>query len=145
MRHAVESDIPTLVAMLLDDELGQTRESADDLTPYREAFARVQQDPNTRLMVATIDGAIVGTLTLTVLHGLSRKGASRALVEAVRVRSELRSRGIGAQMMQWAMDEARRLGCSRMQLTSDVRRVDAHRFYERLGFAASHTGFSIGL
>lgn len=141
MRRATRDDVPALVALLVDDALGATREDPSDLTPYLAAFERVQASVNTHLMVAELDGAVVGTLTLTVLPGLSRKGASRANIEAVRVASRLRSQGIGTQMMEWALAEATRLGCRRMQLTSDVTRLDAHRFYERLGFDASHLGF----
>ena len=145
MRTATASDIPALVAMLVDDELGASRETPDELVPYQAAFARVQAATNTQLMVAELDGEVVGTLTLTVLHGLSRQGASRANVEAVRVAKSLRSKGIGTQMMQWAVEEAKRQGCRRMQLTSDTRRLDAHRFYTRLGFDASHVGFTLTL
>lgn len=143
IRDAVEDDVPALVAMLMDDDLGATREDATNLEPYLAAFQRIQASPETQLMVAELDGVLVGTLTLTILFGLSRKGAARANVEAVRVRSDYRNRGIGQQMMQWAIVEAKRQGCRRVQLTSDVRREDAHRFYERLGFKPSHTGFSM--
>lgn len=142
MRRATADDVPTLVAMLLDDPLGASRESAHDLTPYYEGFERVQGSPNTHLMVAVLDDTVVGTLTLTVLPGLSRQGSSRANVEAVRVVSALRGQGIGTQMMEWSMEVARLLGCRRVQLTSDTSRTDAHRFYERLGFDASHVGFT---
>lgn len=142
MRRATTADVPALVAMLLDDALGATRESADDLTPYFEGFTRVEASPNTHLMVAVLDGEVVGTLTLTVLPGLSRQGSSRANIEAVRVVSALRSQGIGSQMMEWAMEVARLLGCRRVQLTSDTSRTDAHRFYEHLGFEPSRVGFT---
>lgn len=145
MRKAVGDDVPALVAMLMDDDLGASRENAENLGPYLAAFERIQASPETQLMVAEVDGRLVGTLTLTILFGLSRQGAARANVEAVRVVSEYRNRGIGQQMMEWAIAEAKRQGCRRVQLTSDVRRIAAHRFYERLGFEASHTGFSMTL
>ena len=143
MREAVKADVPALVAMLIDDELGAAREDATNLEPYLAAFERIQGSPETRLMVAEIDSILVGTLTLTIFFGLSRQGATRANIEAVRVRSEYRNQGIGRQMMEWAIAEAKRQGCRRVQLTTDLRRIDAHRFYQRLGFEASHTGFSM--
>lgn len=141
MRTATIEDVPALVQLLLDDPLGAEREAAQDLTPYLEAFERIEASTNTHLMVACSGRNIVGTLTLTVLPGLSRRGASRANVESVRVASAYRSRGVGTQMMQWAVDTARALGCRRIQLTSDVSRIHAHRFYKRLGFDDSHLGF----
>lgn len=141
MRRATIADIPALVRLLVDDPLGAEREDADDLQPYLEAFARIEASPNTHLMVAEHHGRVVGTLTLTVLPGLSRRGATRANVEAVRVAGAMRGQGIGTEMMQWAIDTARALGCRRLQLTSDVSRRQAHRFYKRLGFDDSHLGF----
>ncbi|WP_206305949.1 GNAT family N-acetyltransferase [Streptomyces sp. RFCAC02] len=141
LRPAAAEDVPAIVAMLADDILGATRENPADLTPYRAAFDRLAADPSQHLLVAELDGRTVGCLQLTVLHGLSRQGRSRALIEAVRVDSALRGRGIGGTMIRLAVEEARRLGCALVQLTSDNTRKDAHRFYERLGFRATHTGF----
>ncbi|MEC3973817.1 GNAT family N-acetyltransferase [Amycolatopsis sp. H20-H5] len=131
--------------MLVDDQLGATRDSADDLGPYLKAFEDIEADPNQLLMVADEAGETVGTLQLTFIPGLSRRGALRCLVEAVRVRADHRGSGLGGELMHWSIEESRRRGCALVQLTSDASRVDAHRFYERLGFAASHTGFKLAL
>lgn len=145
MRRATSADVPDIVAMLADDPLGAHRENPADPTPYLAAFERVAADPHQHLMVAEYEGRTVGTLQLTVLPGLSRQGASRALIEAVRVAAPYRGNGLGGELITWAVAEARRLGCALVQLTSDASRVDAHRFYERLGFAASHLGFKMVL
>ncbi|MGD9485537.1 GNAT family N-acetyltransferase [Streptomyces sp. TRM70308] len=141
IRRATEDDLAAIVAMLADDPLGATRETPDDLGPYRTAYAALAADPRQHLVVAERAGRAVGTLQLTVVPGLSRRGAERALVEAVRVHADERGSGLGSELVRWAVDEARRLGCTLVQLTSDASRTDAHRFYERLGFTASHVGF----
>lgn len=143
IRPATADDLPVLVGMLADDPLGAARESPDDLAPYRAAFARIAADPNQHLVIAERDGRPAGTLQLTVVPGLSRQGADRALVEAVRVHTDERGTGLGTELLNWAVAEARRRGCALVQLTSDATRVDAHRFYERLGFEASHLGFKM--
>jgi len=135
--------VPAIVAMLADDALGATRESPDDLTPYRKAFQDIDADPNQFLAVADRDGEVVGTLQLTYLPGLSRKGGTRAQIEAVRVRATERGTGLGSQLITWAVDQARQRGCILVQLTTDTARTDAHRFYEQLGFTASHLGFKL--
>lgn len=140
LRRAVREDLPALVALLADDVLGATRESAD-LRPYERAFAAVDADPAHVLVVAEVDGEVVGTLQLTVLPGLSRRGALRAQLEAVRVAAPHRSSGLGGALVTWAGEEARRRGCALVQLTTDARREDAHRFYARLGYEPSHVGF----
>jgi GNAT superfamily N-acetyltransferase len=129
--------------MLADDELGSTREDLSDPTPYDRAFDRLSADPNQHLVVAEIDGAVVGTLQLSVIPGLSPRGTTRSVIEGLRVAGAARGRGLGAEMIRWAVDESRRLGCSLVQLTSDATRTDARRFYERLGFTASHIGFKL--
>ncbi|AKH83431.1 GNAT family acetyltransferase [Streptomyces sp. CNQ-509] len=141
IRRATAADVPAIVAMLADDPLGATRESPGDPAPYEDAFVRIDADPGQHLVVAERDGRVVGTVQLTVIPGLSRRGATRALIEAVRVHREERGGGLGTQLIEWAVEEARRRGCAVVQLTSDATRTDAHRFYERLGFAASHVGF----
>ncbi|GAA0469543.1 GNAT family N-acetyltransferase [Streptomyces olivaceiscleroticus] len=141
IRRATEADIPAIVALLADDPLGATRESPDDLTPYRTAYKRLADDPNQHLVVAEHDGRVVGTLQLTLIPGLSRRGATRSIVEGVRIHSEERGSGLGTRLMDWAVEESRALGVQLVQLTSDATRVDAHRFYERIGFEASHLGF----
>ncbi|GEB53145.1 GNAT family acetyltransferase [Streptomyces cacaoi] len=145
VRRATGDDVPDIVAMLADDPLGAARENPADLGPYRAAFARIDEDPNQHLVVAALDGKTVGTLHLTVIPGLSRRGATRALIEAVRVHGDARGSGLGTRLIEWAVAEARRLGCVLVQLTSDATRIDAHRFYERLGFEASHLGFKMQL
>ncbi len=137
--------MPAIVAMLADDALGATRESPDDLTPYRKAFQDIDADPNQFLAVADRDGEVVGTMQLTYMPGLSRKGGTRAQIEGVRVRSTERGTGLGSQLITWAVDQARERGCILVQLTTDTTRTDAHRFYEQLGFTASHLGFKLTL
>ncbi|MDT0463194.1 GNAT family N-acetyltransferase [Streptomyces gibsoniae] len=145
IRRAVVEDVPAIVALLADDPLGAQRESPDDLTPYLAALGRVDSDPNQHLMVAVRDDRIIGTLQLTIIPGLSRMGANRSIIEGVRIHAEERGSGLGTQLIEWAIDESRRLDCQLVQLTSDISRTDAHRFYERLGFEASHVGFKIRL
>ncbi|MBO1417618.1 GNAT family N-acetyltransferase [Streptomyces sp. FH025] len=145
IRRATEDDLPAIVAMLADDPLGATRESPDDLTPYRTAFARIDGDPHQHLVVADRAGRAVGTLQLTVVPGLSRKGATRAIIESVRIHADERGSGLGSELIRWAVERSRELGADLVQLTSDATRTDAHRFYERLGFEASHLGFKLKL
>uniref|UniRef100_A0AAU2VSN4 GNAT family N-acetyltransferase n=1 Tax=Streptomyces sp. NBC_00008 TaxID=2903610 RepID=A0AAU2VSN4_9ACTN len=145
IRAAAIDDLPEIVALLADDPLGAERESPDDLTPYLAAFRRLAGDPNQHLMVAVRADRIVGTLQLTVVPGLSRRGSTRSVVEGVRVHTDERGSGLGTLLMRWAVDESRRQGCRLVQLTSDASRTDAHRFYERLGFVASHVGFKLAL
>lgn len=149
LRPAVADDLPALVALLADDPLGSSREAAADsdaeLAPYRRAFAVLDADPAHLLLVAVDGGAAVGTCQLSFVPGLARRGALRAQLEAVRVREDFRGRGLGAAMIGWAIQEARRRGCALVQLTTDKRRTDAHRFYERLGFVASHEGMKLHL
>ncbi|WP_329615125.1 GNAT family N-acetyltransferase [Streptomyces brevispora] len=145
IRAAGDDDLSEIVAMLADDPLGAGRESPDDLAPYRAAFQRLADDPNQHLMVAVRTGRIVGTLQLTVIPGLSRRGSTRSVVEGVRIHADERGSGLGTRMIQWAVDESRRQDCQLVQLTSDATRTDAHHFYERLGFVASHVGFKLAL
>ncbi|WP_419996504.1 GNAT family N-acetyltransferase [Streptomyces boninensis] len=141
IRPATRADIPDIVAMLAYDPIAAQRESPDDLTPYNTAFDRLADDPNQHLVVAVRDGRTVGTLQLTIIPGLSRQGTIRSIVEAVRIHHTERGSGLGTELMEWAEQESRRLGCALVQLTSDARREDAHRFYERLGYEATHVGF----
>ncbi|MFF7793668.1 GNAT family N-acetyltransferase [Streptomyces sp. NPDC007991] len=145
IRSATADDVPAIVALLADDPLGVQRESPGDLTPYLTALERLSADPNQRLVVAVRDGRVAGTLQLTVVPGLSRRGATRSIIEGVRVHAAERGSGLGTRLIEWAIDESRRQGCQLVQLTSDKTRTDAHRFYERLGFTASHTGFKLPL
>jgi GNAT superfamily N-acetyltransferase len=145
IRRATVDDLPAIVAMLADDPLGAERESPDDLTPYRAALERLEADPNQHLVVALREGRVIGTLQLTIIPGLSHRGATRALIEAVRIHADERGSGLGGQLIEWAIETARQLDCRMVQLTSDKTRTDAHRFYERLGFSASHEGFKLRL
>jgi len=140
--------VRAIVELLAADQLGATRDGADDdegLEPYRRAFEAIDADPAHLLIVAESGGEIVATMQLSFLPGLARRGALRAQIEAVRVRVDQRGSGLGGELMIWAIEEARRRGCALVQLTSDKRRTDAHRFYERLGFVASHEGFKLAL
>ncbi|MBK3625241.1 GNAT family N-acetyltransferase [Streptomyces sp. MBT49] len=145
IRAAVPDDIPAVVALLADDPLGAQRESPDDLGPYLAALERLSTDPNQRLVVAVREGRVVGTLQLTIVPGLSRRGSTRSIIEGVRVHADERGSGLGTRFMEWAIEESRRENCQLVQLTSDTARTDAHRFYERLGFVASHVGFKLQL
>ncbi|SOD85243.1 GNAT family N-acetyltransferase [Streptomyces sp. Ag109_G2-15] len=145
IRRATADDLPAIVAMLADDPLGAQRESPDDLTPYLAALERLNADPNQQLVAAVREGRVIGTLQLTLIPGLSRKGATRSIIEAVRIHADERGSGLGTQLIEWAVEESRRQNCQLVQLTSDSSRTDAHRFYERLGFTASHVGFKLQL
>ncbi|MFJ4785972.1 GNAT family N-acetyltransferase [Streptomyces sp. NPDC088794] len=145
IRPATADDVPVIVAMLADDPLGAQRESPDDPAPYLAAWERIAADPNQHLVVAVREDRVVGTLQLTVIPGLSRRGATRSIIEGVRIHADERGSGLGTQLIEWAVDESRRQNCQLVQLTSDSTRTDAHRFYERLGFTASHVGFKLQL
>lgn len=145
IRPATADDVPAIVTMLADDPLGAHRESPDDLAPYLTALRRLASDPNQHLVVAVRESRVVGTLQLTIVPGLSRRGATRSIIEAVRIHADERGSGLGTQLIEWAIEESRRQGCQLVQLTSDSSRTDAHRFYERLGFTASHVGFKLPL
>ena len=143
-RRAARADLNAIVTLLADDMLGSGRERPGD-PGYAVAFEAIDADPNQLLLVAELDGVVVGCQQITFIPGLTRKGIWRGLIEAVRVRADLRSRGIGAKFIEHAVAECRRRGCKLVQLTSHNTRRDAHRFYIRLGFHASHTGFKLEL
>lgn len=143
-RPATRADLPTILEMLADDSLGANRESADD-PGYAAAFDQIEADPRNTLIVADRAGEVVGTMQLTYIPGLSRRGGERLQIEAVRIRADQRGHGLGRTMIQWAIDQARARGCRLVQLTTDKRRVDAHRFYASLGFASSHEGMKLAL
>jgi len=133
--------VRAIVDLIAADQIGATRDGGD-LAPYERAFAAIDADPAQLLVVVTdAADAVVGTLQLTFIPGLARRGGVRAQLEAVRVRTDLRGRGLGGALFAWAIEEARRRGCALVQLTSDKRREEAHRFYGRLGFDATHEGF----
>ena len=146
-REAESADLPTILHLLADDVLGKFRERSDGPPDecYVAAFRAIAADPNHSLIVAEIDGEIAGMFQLSFLPGLSRKGSWRGQIESVRVASHCRNRGIGHQMMLHAIAACRTRGCSLIQLTSDKRRGDAHRFYGRLGFVATHEGYKLAL
>ncbi|WP_184080843.1 GNAT family N-acetyltransferase [Nocardiopsis mwathae] len=141
IRRAEAGDVPAIVALLADDPLGRLREDVEDLAVYHAAFTAIDSDPNQLLAVAERGDDVVGTLQLTFVPGLSRRAATRAQVEGVRVHRDERKSGLGGRLMEWAEREARTRGCTILQLTSDAARTDAHRFYERLGFRPTHVGF----
>ena len=145
IRRARRDDVGAIVGMLADDALGRARERIEDPLPasYFDAFDRVDRDPNLALVVAEEQGRVVGCLQLCILPGLSSQGASRALIEDVRVASDHRSRGIGEQLVQWAIGEARARSCKLVELLTHHTRADAQRFYERIGFQRSHVGMTI--
>jgi ribosomal protein S18 acetylase RimI-like enzyme len=146
VRRARRDDVAAVVGMLADDPLGSGRERLEDPLPpsYFRAFDAVDRSPDIQLVVAEdASGAVVGCLQLCILPGLSSQGASRALIEDVRVASQCRSRGIGEQLVQWAMAEARARGCKLVELLTHHTRVEAQRFYKRLGFAPSHVGMTL--
>jgi len=145
LRPARGDDVAAIIAMLADDHLGRARERLEEPLPklYYDAFERVSSDPNIHLIVAEEGGNVVGCLQLCILPGLSSQGAPRGLIEDVRVASDRRSRGIGERLVQWALEEARGKGCKLVELLTHHTRVDAQRFYERIGFSRSHVGMTM--
>jgi ribosomal protein S18 acetylase RimI-like enzyme len=145
IRLARREDVAAIVAMLADDHLGRARERVEDPLPlpYYQAFERVERDQNLTLVVAESEGRVVGCLQLAVLAGISSQGGLRGLLEDVRVASDCRSRGIGEQLVQWAIAEAKTRGCNLVELLTHSSRVDAQRFYKRLGFSLSHAGMTV--
>ncbi len=146
-RTARLTDLAAIVGLLADDDLGRERETlSDPVDPcYVEAFAAIEADPHQRLVVVEHGDVIIGTLQLTFIPGLARRGAWRGQIEAVRIGETWRAHGIGQKMFEWAIAECARHGCTLVQLTTDKHRVDAHRFYEKLGFVASHEGYKLTL
>jgi ribosomal protein S18 acetylase RimI-like enzyme len=148
IRRARHDDVGKIVAMLADDPLGRERERIEEPLPecYFQAFAKLDADPNIKLVVAQDGrGDVVGCLQLGIMPGLSSLGASRGLIADVRVAADRRGRGIGEQMVRWAVEEARARGCKLVELLTHHTRVEAQRFYERLGFSRSHVGMTIRL
>jgi ribosomal protein S18 acetylase RimI-like enzyme len=149
IRTANRDDVPAIVALLADDPLGRTRETPGELQPYLAAFADMAAQGGNIALVAERDiptgTDVVGCLQLTILPGLSRRGAKRGQIEGVRVNTACRGLGIGERLIRHAIETARTAGCSLVQLTSDNSRPAAHRFYGRLGFIASHAGFKLAL
>ena len=146
-RTAQAADLERIVQLLADDPLGRGRETFSVPLPrgYVEAFEAISADANNELVVAERAGAVVGVLQITYIPNLSHGGAWRALIEGVRVAAEVRSTGLGRRLFEWAIERARQRGCRLVQLTSDKARPDAIRFYESLGFVASHEGMKLSL
>ncbi|MEJ8570871.1 GNAT family N-acetyltransferase [Microbaculum marinum] len=146
-RRARAADVAAIVAMLADDPLGSRREDLSEPVAacYRAAFEAIDADPNQLLAVAEVGEATVGCLQLSFIPGLSRKGMWRGQIESVRISSSARGSGLGRLMIGWAIEECRRRDCGLVQLTTDKSRTDARRFYESLGFSASHEGMKLAL
>jgi len=147
IREATENDLTAIVALFADDPLGGHGDTTDPqaLPDYRAAFARIAASPNETLYVAELDAEVVGTFQTMVTTTLTARGSSNMIIEAVQTRADMRGRGIGAAMIEFAVEKARADGMRLVQLTSNAARKDAHRFYQRLGFKASHIGFKIRL
>ncbi|MBC7900571.1 MAG: GNAT family N-acetyltransferase [Saprospiraceae bacterium] len=146
-RQATREDLPEIIRMLADDVLGSTRERYETPLPttYVKAFEEIDEDKNNELIVAALDGAVIGTLQLTFTPSISFQGGKRATVESVRVDEKYRGHGIGREMMLWAIERAKEKKCISMQLTTNSDRKDAHRFYESLGFTGTHLGMKLKL
>jgi ribosomal protein S18 acetylase RimI-like enzyme len=146
-RTARREDLQQIVRLLAEDPLGAQRERYEEPLPqaYLDAFERMSRQPGNRILLAVDDGEVAGCLQLTLIAGLSRQGLTRAQIEGVRVAKDRRRSGIGEGLMSQAIEIARAEGCGLVQLTTDQRRADAHRFYERLGFVASHLGMKLAL
>ena len=146
-RDATATDLAFIVRLIAEDAVAETPDRTDqpDHPRYLAALAAIDSDPNQRLVVAEYEGQPAGTLQLTFIPGIARLGEMRCIIEAVHIAPDLRSRGLGSQMIRWAIEEARARGCGLVQLTSNKKRIDAHRFYQRLGFAQSHEGFKLSL
>jgi ribosomal protein S18 acetylase RimI-like enzyme len=142
IRRAIQDDVPTILALLMDDDLGKLREDSS-LKSYEDAFETISRDENQFLGVADLDSKLVGCFQITFIPGLSRRGMWRAQIESVRIARALRGQELGTIMMQWAIVRARERGCGLVQLNSDKTRLEAHSFYEALGFKASHEGFKL--
>ncbi len=147
MREAREADLPGIVQMLSEDQMASHREAPElPLDPaYLEAFRVLDAAPDQMLAVAEIDGRLVGTMQISFLPGLAMRGAWRGQIEAVRIDSSVRGQGLGSRMIEWAVERCRERGCLLVQLTSNLARTDAHRFYEKLGWKKSHAGFKLML
>lgn len=146
-RQVILDDLPVIVELLADDPVGAERERFSHPLPdaYVSAFVAIDADPNNELTVACVSGRVVGVLQLTFIPYLTYKGSWRGLIEGVRVAQEYRSQGIGRQLIKWAIERAKARGCRMVQLTTDKARPDALRFYEQLGFQATHEGMKLHL
>jgi GNAT superfamily N-acetyltransferase len=144
-RVAQRADLEAIIGLLIDDDLGTTRERSDDLSPYESAFEDIAADPNNEILVCEEDGAIVACLQLTYIPNLTHRGARRALIEGVRVARSHRGSGLGSRIIRFAVARASSRGCRMVQLTTDQQRPEALRFYENLGFKNTHHGLKLHL
>ncbi|GAA2133259.1 GNAT family N-acetyltransferase [Actinomadura napierensis] len=145
VRAATRDDLPAVLALLADEEKVVDPASVVVTEAYERAFAAIDDDPRNEMLVLVDGGTVVGCLQATYIPGLGKGGAERALIEAVRVRADRRGGGLGRTLMDGAIARARARGCAIVQLTSNKRREDAHRFYVSIGFARSHEGFKLAL
>jgi GNAT superfamily N-acetyltransferase len=147
IRRAREADLPLLIALFASDDLGGHGDTEDDAAfeDYLKAFHAINASQNEQLFVAEVDGEVVGTFQIVFTRTLSGRGSLSMIIEAVQTRADRRGQGIGAQMIEHAIEEARRRNCRLVQLTSNAIRTDAHRFYERLGFEGTHYGYKFNL
>jgi len=146
-RKATRSDLPDIIRLLADDQIGASREKYEEplLPSYYSAFDAIDSDKNSQLIVAELDNKIIGTLQLTFITYLTFQGGRRALIEEVRIDKSVRNQGFGKMMMEWAIQQAKENGCHLVQLTSNKQRTQALKFYEQLGFIASHEGMKLYL
>ena len=146
-RRATKADLPSIVRLLADDELGSQRERDKEPLPesYYSAYEEIHKDPNHELIVAELNGEVMGTLHLMFLPSISFQGGLRAQIESVRIDNQHQNRGIGSQMMKWAIERSKARGAHIVQLTTHKTRGDAHRFYQRLGFKGTHLGMKLSL
>lgn len=146
-REARKEDLEQIIQMLADDELGKSRERYEQPLPsaYTEAFEAIERDTNNELIVSCIDDKVIAVLQLTFTPYLTYQGGIRATIEGVRTSKEMRGKGIGAELIQWAISRAKGRGCHVVQLTTDKKRPEALRFYEKLGFSNTHEGLKLHL
>ena len=146
-RRATKADLPSIVRLLTDDDLGSQRERVEEPLPesYYSAYEEIHKDPNHELIVAELNGEVIGTFHLMFLPSISFQGGLRAQIESVRIDTRYQNRGLGSQMMKWAIERAKARGAHIVQLTTHKSREDAHRFYERLGFKGTHLGMKLSL
>ena len=146
-RRATKTDLPSIVRLLADDDLGSQRERDEEPLPesYYSAYEEIHEDPNHELIVAELNGEVIGTLHLMLLPSISFQGGLRAQIESVRIDNQHQNQGIGSQMMKWAIERAKARGAHIVQLTTHNSREDAHRFYKRLGFKGTHLGMKLSL
>ncbi len=146
-RQATLKDLSEIVRMMSDDFWGATRECYENPLPesYLEAFRKIDEDKNNELIVVEKDGEIIGTLQITFTPSISFQGGIRATIESVRIDEKYRGKGIGGELMKWAIERAKNENCIFVQLTTNNERTDSHRFYQRLGFEGTHLGMKLKL